>query len=107
VSTKQKNKHINLKTEQEDKLKDANKKLRGNVKQLRKELRIANETIEMLRDELSGEEGEIIIDNPSSYKLPNSEQKCPKCNNETIEFKAGIHTIRKCSQTECGWRKRI
>lgn len=90
----------------EAKLKVANKKLRAQVRQLRKQLKQQQQLVS------SWAELEITPPPPNAIdSIHETEEshavKCKKCKSPTLDIPAGVFTIRKCEDEECGWRVKL
>lgn len=87
-------------SEQFIKLQDANKKLRSQVRQLRKQLKDAEQNLQLLQDIWQAELSELKAFR-QSRKTPKPETICPECGNPTlIHSTVGIWSMESCSACE-------
>lgn len=94
------------KSEQFDKVKDANQKLRSENRSLRKQVQQLRRDIQKLQESMFA-----LLDFDGANDLPQNQVKaepissCPKCQAELISFAAGPYLIHKC--TSCSWSERV
>lgn len=83
--------------EQLDKLKEANKKLRAQVRQLRKQLNLAIQDRELLQD-IVAEDSEVLVEMPPIAKKAIKAlcRKCKEASDFTV-INAGIWELTKCN----------
>jgi ribosomal protein S20 len=93
------------KENQEQKLKEANKQLRSQIRTLRKQLKQANNELADWRSYASDDVSNIELLVEEAASSINS-ALCEKCGSETVDIPAGVFIISKCSAPECSWRKK-
>jgi cell division septum initiation protein DivIVA len=95
------------KSEQLAKLQDANKKLRAQVRQLRKQLKEAEQNLLMLQEIWSAEISELKAFR-QSRKPPKPDTICPSCGNDTlIKSTMGVWVLEKCESCEHKDKRRL
>lgn len=87
-------------TEQLNKLQKSNQKLRAQVRQLRKQLKDANNELLLLQDLWQSEIAELKKQRRNKIKQKKT-PVCPECGNPTLEIKAiGIWRLSRCQSCD-------
>lgn len=92
------------KSEPDQKLKDSNRKLKGELLKARKKIRILQVTLKKYTDL-----DETLLREPDQIELEKLfiEPKCPRCGTGVIDISAGLYTIHVCDSYNCNYKKKI
>jgi hypothetical protein len=95
------------KAEQFAKMQDANKKLRAQVRQLRKQLKDAEHNLQLLQEIWAAELSELKAFR-RSRQPPKPNTICPACGNPSLVFSTmGVWVLEKCSSCDHTSKKRL
>lgn len=88
-----------------ERTKDSNIKLRGENRKLKKQVALLRKELAKYQEaEIPSEEewNTPVVSKEAKNSLP---KDCPSCGEEITTFRAGLFQFRKCSK--CSWRKRL